>query len=121
MNRSIVLPFLLASGLALNSAAQTPAANPAPAAPAPAAPASGRAATPTAPAGPTKIAVVAFQVAVGQTNEFQRKFADLQKKWEPKRQELKKLSDDVDASSKTLQTQSATLGDAERASRTKAI
>lgn len=121
MNRSILLPVLLASGLALNSAAQTPAENPVPAAPAPATSAPGTAATPTAPAGPTKIAVVAFQVAVGQTNEFQRKFADLQKKWEPKRQELKKLSDDIDASSKTLQTQSATLSDAERASRTKAI
>jgi outer membrane protein len=73
------------------------------------------------PAGPTKIAVIAFQVAVGQTNEFQRSFADLQKKWDPKRQELKRLSDDIDASTKTLQTQGATLSDAERANRAKAI
>jgi outer membrane protein len=65
--------------------------------------------------------VIAFQVAVGQTNEFQRNFADLQKKWDPKRQELKKLSDDVDASTKALQTQGTTLTDAERASRAKAI
>jgi outer membrane protein len=109
MKRLIVIPVLMATGLALTSAAQT------------AAPARPAAAPSTAPAGPTKIAVIAFQVAVGQTNEFQRSFADLQKKWEPKRQELKRLSDDVDASTKTLQTQGATLSEAERANRAKQI
>jgi outer membrane protein len=109
MKRSIVIPVLMAMGLALSSAAQT------------AAPAKPAAAPATAPAGPAKIAVIAFQVAVGQTNEFQRSFADLQKKWEPKRQELKKLSDDIDASTKTLQTQGTTLSDAERANRAKVI
>jgi outer membrane protein len=108
MKRSIVIPVLMATGLALTSAAQT------------AAPARPTAASAT-PAGPTKIAVIAFQVAVGQTNEFQRAFADLQKKWDPKRQELKRLSDDIDASTKTLQTQGATLSDAERANRAKQI
>jgi outer membrane protein len=111
MKRSIVLPVVLFSGSALFAGAQAPAAQPAGAAPAMAA----------SPAGPGKIAVIAFQVAVGQTNEFQRNFADLQKKWDPKRQELKKLSDDVDASTKALQTQGTTLSDAERASRAKAI
>jgi len=33
---------------------------------------------------------------VGQTNEFQRNFADLQKKYEPKRQQLKTLNDEVE-------------------------
>ncbi len=33
---------------------------------------------------------------MGQTNEFQRNFADLQKKYDPKRQQLKALSDEVD-------------------------
>ncbi|HEY3706440.1 MAG TPA: OmpH family outer membrane protein [Terracidiphilus sp.] len=107
MKRSIVIAALMAAGLGLTSAAQTPATAPA--------------TTASAPAGPTKIAVIAFQVAVGQTNEFQRNFADLQKKWEPKRQELKKLSDDIDASSKSLQTQGTTLSDGERASRAKQI
>jgi outer membrane protein len=111
MKRSIVLPVVLFSGFALFAGAQAPAAHPAGAAPA----------TAASPAGPGKIAVIAFQVAVGQTNEFQRNFADLQKKWDPKRQELKKLSDDVDASTKALQTQDTTLSDAERASRAKAI
>jgi outer membrane protein len=108
MKHLMVVPALMAAGLALTSVAQAPAAGSA-------------AAASAAPAGPAKIAVIAFQVAVGQTNEFQRNFADLQKKWEPKRQELKKLSDDVDASTKSLQTQGATLSDAERANRAKQI
>ncbi len=106
----------MASGLALSALHTTAAQTPAPARPA-AAPATAAA----APAGPTKIAVIAFQVAVGQTNEFQRSFADLQKKWDPKRQEIRKLNDDIDASTKALQTQGATLSDAERANRAKQI
>ena len=110
MKRSFVFPVVLASVLALTCGAQTPASRPAPAA-----------ATATAPAGPAKIAVIAFQVAVGKTNEFQRSFADLQKKYEPKRQQLKTLNDDIEASTKALQTQGATLSDAERATRAKTI
>ena len=64
MKRSILFVLTLASGLALGAAAQTPAA-------------------PAAQAVPAKVAVIAFQAAVGQTNEFQRNFADLQKKYEP--------------------------------------
>ena len=74
-----------------------------------------------APSGPTKIAVIAFQAAVGQTNEFQRNFGDLQKKYDPKRQQLKSLSDDIDARTKALQAQSDKLTDVERASRAKDI
>jgi outer membrane protein len=65
--------------------------------------------------------VVAFQVAVGQTNEFQRNFADLQKKYDPKRQQLKGLSDEVDNLTKQLQTQGDKLSDSERANRAKVI
>jgi len=114
MKCSIVIPVLLAAALAVPGGAQAPSTTP-PARPAPApAPAA-------APAGSTKLAVIAFNVAVGQTNEFQRNFADLQKKWEPKRQELKKLNDDIEASTKALNAQGATLSDAERASRAKTI
>lgn len=76
-----------------------------------------------APAGApaAKIGVIAFQPAVTQTNEFQRDFADLQKKYEPKRQELKTLSDQIDALKKQLQTQADTLSDAERESRGKSL
>jgi outer membrane protein len=102
MNRSLVLVAILASGLVFNASAQTPAA-------------------PTAPAGPTKVAVVAFQAAVAQTNEGQRDFADLQKKFEPKRQQLKTLSDEIDNLTKQLQTQGATLSQAEQTSRARTI
>jgi outer membrane protein len=113
MKHSLALAILLASGVALGAAAQTPAEAPA------AAPANTPAAA--APAGPPKIAVIAFQVAVGQTNEFQRNFADLQKKYDPKRQQLKALSDDVDNLTKQLQTQGDKLSETERASRAKVI
>jgi outer membrane protein len=104
MKRSLALIFTLASGLALSAAAQT---SPAPAA--------------AAPAGPTKIAVIAFQVAVAQTNEGQRNFADLQKKYAPKEAQLKSLSEDIDTLTKQLQAQGDKLSDAERASRAKTI
>lgn len=120
MNRLMIVPAICISisGIALAAGAQAPAAHQAAPAARPAAPTHAAAA---APAGEGKIGVIAFQVAVSQTNEFQRAFADLQKKWDPKRQELKKMSDDIDASTKALQTQGSTLSDAERASRTKQL
>jgi outer membrane protein len=90
-----------------------------PSAPAPAG--SSASAEATAPVGPAKIAVVAFQVAVSQTNEFERALTDLQKKWDPKRQQLKALSDEVDKLTKDLQTQGDKLSEAERATRAKTL
>lgn len=95
---------MLASSMALSASAQTPAQP------------SG-----AAPAGPSKIAVIQFQVAVGQTNEGQRDFADLEKKYAPKQAALKSLNDDIDNLTKQLQTQGATLSDADRAARAKSI
>jgi len=60
-------------------------------------------------------------VAVAQTNEGQRNFADLQKKYDPKRQQLKVLSDEVDNLTKQLQAQGDKLSPAEQQSRAKAI
>ena len=73
------------------------------------------------PVPPAKVAVIAFQAAVGQTNEFQRAVVELQKKYDPRRAQLKKLSDEIDSLSKQLQTDSAKLGDAERTSRARTI
>ena len=109
MKRTLAFVFTLASGLALSATAQTA---PAPAAAAP---------TAAAPAGPAKVAVIEFQAAVGQTNEFQRDFADLQKKYEPKRDQLKTMAADVDTLEKQLQAQGATLSDAAHASQAKTI
>jgi outer membrane protein len=103
MKRSLACIFTLASGLALSAAAQTPATAAA------------------APAPPAKVAVIAFQAAVGQTNEFQRDFADLQKKYEPKRAQLKTMADEIDSLEKQLQATSDKLSDSERASKAKAI
>ena len=102
MKRSIAFVITLASGLALGAAAQTPSA-------------------PAASAVPAKVAVIAFQAAVGQTNEFQRNFADLQKKYEPKRNQLKTMADEIDGLEKQLQAQGDKLSDAERANRAKTI
>ena len=85
MKRQIALFLTLTSGLVLSATAQTPAA--------------------PAQTGSVKIAVIAFQAAVGQTNEFQRNFADLQKKFDPKQ----------------LQAQADKLSAPERSSRTKVI
>jgi outer membrane protein len=114
------VPAVLVSlflGSVLTAAAQAPAAQ-RPAASAAQRPASREAA---APSGPAKVAVVSFQAAVGQTNEFQRDFADLQKKYDPKREQLKTLSDEVDTLTKQLQTQGANLSDGERQERGRAI
>jgi outer membrane protein len=109
MKRQLAFVLVLASGLVLSAGAQTPAAKAPAAAPA------------AAPAGPTRIAVIAFQMAVAQTNEGQRDFADLQKKYAPKEASLKSLSDEIDALNKSLQDPSANLSDVERANRTKSV
>jgi outer membrane protein len=99
MKSFIALAVLLTSSLALVSAAQTSPSS----------------------ATPAKVAVIAFQDAMLQTNEAQRSIGDLQKKFEPKREQLKARSAELDALAKQLQTDNATLSDAERASRSKTI
>jgi outer membrane protein len=106
---------MLASGLGVSALAQASSAattDPAPNAPSSAA---------VAPAGVTKIAVIMFQPAVMQTNEGQRNFADLQKKYDPKRTQLKTMSDEIESLKKGLQTGGANLSDVERQNRTKSI
>ena len=101
MKRLLAIIAILASGFVLSAAAQTPVT--------------------AAPAGPAKIAVIAFQVAVAQTNEGQRNFSDLQKKYDPKRQQLKALNDEVDGLTKQLQAQGDKLSPTEQQSRAKTI
>jgi len=103
MNRSLVLATLLASGFAVGAAAQTPTAAAA------------------APAGSTRIAIFAFQAAVAQTNEGQRNFADLQKKYLPRENELKARNDEIESLTKQLQAQGATLSETARAAQARTI
>jgi outer membrane protein len=77
-----------------------------------------------AAAGPVpmaKVAVITFQAAVTQTNEFQRDAADLSKKYDPRRTQIKADSNELDNLTKQLQAQGAQLSDAERESRARVI
>jgi outer membrane protein len=105
MKRTLALIVTLASGIALSAAAQT---SPAPAAAA-------------APAGPAKIALIAFRPVVGSTNEFQRDLGDLEKKFQPREAQMKALADEIESQTKQLQTQGSMLSETESASRLKAI
>lgn len=104
MKRTFATVVALASCLAMSAAAQSPASDP-----------------PATPAGPAKIAIITFQEAVAQTNDFQRRYADLQKKYDPKRQQIKTLNDEIASLQKELQAQSATMTDADRASKAKQL
>ena len=117
LNRMKHLPI---SVLMFAVASIIPAASQTPAAPAAQKPSAGQSAGPGA-AGPAKVAVIAFQAAVMKTNEFQRNFADLQKKYDPRRQQLKTLSDGIDTLTKQLQDQSAQMSEDVRISKTRAV
>jgi outer membrane protein len=112
ISRSLPLTCVLVSGLGLSALAQAGTT--------PAAPAAANAAA-AAPTGSTKIAVINFQAAVMQTNEGQRNFAELRKKFEPKQAQLKTEADEIDALKKQLQTSGDKLSDAERQTRLKTI
>jgi outer membrane protein len=111
MKHSLLFAAVLAAGLPLTAAAQLPASPGT----------TSQAAADPAPAGPAKIAVINFQLAVAQTNEGQRDFANLQKKYAPKEASLKSLSDEIESLTKQLQTQGATLTEADRNTKAKAI
>jgi outer membrane protein len=100
MTHKLAIALMLASGISLTASAETPSAT---------------------PAAPAKIAVIAYQAAVAQTNEGQRDFADLQKKFAPRTSELKALNSEIENLQKDLQAHAATLTDADRASRAKVI
>jgi outer membrane protein len=95
---------MLAAGLSLSAIAQTAATHAA-----------------TAPTGTTKVAVINFQAAVFQTNEGRQNIATLQKKFDPKRTQLKAQADEIDTLKKQLQAAGDKLSDTERETRTKAI
>jgi outer membrane protein len=108
MKRVSFFALFLVSASAMMAAGQTAAA--------PKPPASTPASAPQA-----KVAVIMFQAAVTQTNEFQRDVADLQKKYDPRRVHLKSLNDELDNLTKQLQAQDAQLSDADKASRARTI
>lgn len=99
---AVVLPF---ATLAQTGAAATGAA--------PAA--SAATGAPTATAGPTRVGVISIQDAILATNEGQKEFEALGKKFEPKRTELKTLSDEIDSLKKQLDAQGTKMNEESRA------
>jgi outer membrane protein len=111
MNRTLVLVTALAAGM--TSAAGVAQA---------AAPQTAASTAPVAPqAVPAKIALIEYEQAAAATNEGVRSLQDLQKKYEPKKTQLQTLAQEVDTLKKQLQSTSATLSEADRASRLRSI
>jgi outer membrane protein len=71
--------------------------------------------------GASKIAVIQFQAAVGQTNEFQRDYADLLKKYQPREQQLQQQNQEIETLKKQLQDAGANISDTDRAARMRTI
>jgi len=64
--------------------------------------------------GATRVAIINFQQAVAQTNEFQRDLANLRKKYAPREQALEQLNDQIEALKKQVQDEGAALSGARR-------
>jgi outer membrane protein len=92
MKSFLLIVATLASGIPLSAVAQTPAA-------------------------PAKVAIIAFQDAVSQTNESLRDFAEIKRKYQPKQDEFKARGSQIDNLAKQLQAQAATLSAAQRDAR----
>jgi outer membrane protein len=76
-------------------------------------PALAQSATPAASAAPTvtKVGIVNIQAAIVNSNEGQRDFESLQKKFDPKRTELENLNKEVDELQKKFNTQGDKLNE----------
>ena len=110
MKRSLSVLCVLASAMGVAAFAQTSGA-------APADPPS----QPVAITGATKIAIIQFQGAVTQTNEFQRDIADLRKKYEPQEQKLQAQNTEIETLKKQLQDGGASITDADRETKLRSI
>ena len=72
-------------------------------------------------AGPAKIGIINMQDAIVACNEGQRDFGALQKKFDPKREEIKRGTDEIEGLQKQLDTQGDKLNDEARAKLVKEI
>jgi len=110
MKRTLVFATALAAGLVTSTYSVQAVAQ-----------AAAPAAAPAPQAVPAKIAIFAFEPAVGATNEGQKAVAEIQKKYEPKRAALEAQNNEIESLKKQLQALPATASDDERASRLKVI
>jgi outer membrane protein len=121
--RSLLTTAVLSTiSIVMSSAwAQTAAAAPAGSATTPATSPATPATTTIATGTGTKIGTINIEQAVVNTNEGQRDFAVLQKKLEPKQNELKGQNDELEALQKQFQAQSDKLNEDARATLQKQI
>jgi outer membrane protein len=110
--------YFVAAALVLPTLAFSQASAPAPADALPAAPGAAPAA---APAGGNKVGTINIEEAIFASNEGQRDFEALNKKLEPKQNELKGQNDEVESLKKQLQTQGDKLSDDARATLVKQV
>jgi outer membrane protein len=106
MKRLLSIVCVFASGLGAGAVAQ--AARPAVASAVPV-------------TGTTRVAVINFQQAVGQTNEFQRDLAQLRQKYEPRQKALQQQAEQIKQLQKQLQQTSASLTPLQREEKVNAI
>jgi Skp family chaperone for outer membrane proteins len=76
---------------------------------------------PTAVVVPTKIGIINIQNVIVGTDDGQKELQALEKKFEPRKAELKALSDEIEALKKQLDTQGPKLNDEARAALVKQI
>lgn len=116
MNRTLVFVTAFAAGMtSVAGVAQTAGS------PAAAAPASAPIAAPAPHATPAKIALIEYEQVAAATNEGQRDLQTLQKKYEPKKDQLQTLAQEVDSLKKQMQSAPATMSDTERAAKLRTI
>ena len=84
-------------------------------------PAAASAATTAAPTGSAKVGIIDIQQAIIGTNEGARDFEALQKKFEPKRNELAAQNTEIDNLKKQLSTQGDKMNEEARATLVKSI
>ena len=113
MKRTFVGTALLAI-LSMAALAQAGAAKPA-------APTASTASTSGPASGGVKVGIIDIQQAIIATNEGARDFEALQKKFEPKRNELQNLNSEVESLNKQLNTQGDKMNEDARANLVKSI
>lgn len=122
--RSVLFTALVAGSLSVAALAQAPtepASAPATQVPSTSAPTQQAPAPIAASAYPAKIALVAFEQAVYATNEGQRAVEEVRKKFLPQKDKIDALAAEIDTLKKQLQAAPATLSEADRSARLKAI
>jgi len=115
----VILLFAVVLSLAAPAQTGTAAGSPAAATPAAAAPASTPAAAPVAAApvtGLNKVGIINIQGAILASNEGRRDLEALDKKFDPKRNELQNLNKEIEDLKKQVSTQGDKMNDEARAS-----